>query len=63
MRQQVHQRVPEMAMEPGSANPHGLPQRPGGYEGRWRGVEDAGEGKMAWGLGPVTEAAERGFGG
>lgn len=34
MRQQVHQRVPEMAVEPGSANPHGLPQQPGGYEGR-----------------------------
>lgn len=63
MRQQVHRRVREMEVEPGSANPHGLPQQPGGYEGRWRGVEDAGEGKTAWGSGPVTGAGERGFGG
>ncbi|MXQ97277.1 hypothetical protein E5288_WYG002154 [Bos mutus] len=35
MRQQVHRRVPEMEVEPGSANPHGLPQQPGGYEGYW----------------------------
>lgn len=55
MLQQVHQRVLEMAVEPGSANPHELPQQPGGMKvggagrrtqgkGRWRGAQGRSQG-------------------
>ena len=45
MQQQIHQRVPGLGVEQGSANPRGLPPQPPGCEGKWGGAA-AGEEKV-----------------